>query len=109
MNASAQRRMVHLVGSIPFRDEDEVFRTASEILGDYLKRIPDGETGLSGDWIGWQTGPGAVRAHSTTNDTTAPTNTREGARTRSDSPDRRSDGLTSSEARITDTSSENSR
>jgi hypothetical protein len=55
MNVSAERRMVHLVGSVPFRNEDEVFRTASEILGDYIKRIPDGETGSRGDWIGWQT------------------------------------------------------
>jgi hypothetical protein len=48
MNASAQRRLVHLVGSVPFHTEEEVFRTASEILGDSLKRIPDGEADEDG-------------------------------------------------------------
>ena len=53
-------------------------------------------------------GPGAVRVHSTTNDTSAPTNTRGGACTRSESPVGRSDGLTSSEARSIATSTEKS-
>jgi hypothetical protein len=54
MNGSAQPRMVHLVGSVALANEEDVFRTASEILGDHLKRIPDGETGVRGNWIGWQ-------------------------------------------------------
>src|ERR1051326_1243410 len=54
MNASTQHRPVLLLGSVPLSDEEEVFRTASEILGDRLKRIPDGETGVRSNWIGWQ-------------------------------------------------------
>src|SRR5215218_4680935 len=34
---------VLLVGSVGLRNEEEVFRTASALLGPYLKRIPDGE------------------------------------------------------------------
>jgi hypothetical protein len=45
---------VHLVGSVPLRDAEEVFRTASSILGERLRRIPDGETGERTNWIGWQ-------------------------------------------------------
>ncbi len=46
---------VHLVGSVPLADAEAVFRTASAIVGDRLKRIPDGETGVRTNWIGWQT------------------------------------------------------
>jgi hypothetical protein len=45
---------VHLVGSLAFDSAEEVFRTASEILGDRLRRIPDGETGPRSTWVGWQ-------------------------------------------------------
>jgi hypothetical protein len=45
---------VHLVGSIPLSSADEVFRTTSSILGERLRRIPDGETGIRSGWIGWQ-------------------------------------------------------
>jgi len=45
---------VHLVGSVPLRDAEEVFRRAAEMLGDRLRRIPDGETGPRSDWILWQ-------------------------------------------------------
>jgi hypothetical protein len=45
---------VHLVGSIPLSSSEEVFRTASSILGERLRRIPDGETGIRSGWIGWQ-------------------------------------------------------
>lgn len=44
----------HLVGSVPLRDEQEVFRNTSEILGRRLSKIPDGETGVRSDWIVWQ-------------------------------------------------------
>ncbi|HEU6443885.1 MAG TPA: class I SAM-dependent methyltransferase [Gaiellaceae bacterium] len=44
----------HLVGSVPLRDADEVFRTLGERLGDRLRRLPDGETGPRADWIVWQ-------------------------------------------------------
>jgi hypothetical protein len=46
-------RHVHLVGSVPFRDAREVFTTVSGVLGQCLKRIPDGETGERSDWITW--------------------------------------------------------
>jgi hypothetical protein len=45
---------VHLVGSVPLSTAEEVFRTASAILGKRLRRIPDGETGIRSGWIGWQ-------------------------------------------------------
>ena len=45
---------VHLVGSIPLRDAEQVFRSASETLGSWLRRVPDGETGPRSDWIVWQ-------------------------------------------------------
>lgn len=54
MNAAAQHRTVHLVGSVPLANEEEVFRTTSDILGEHVKRIPDGETGVRSNWIGWQ-------------------------------------------------------
>ena len=46
-------RHVHLVGSVPLRDAREVFTTVSGVLGQCLKRMPDGETGERSDWITW--------------------------------------------------------
>src|SRR5437762_4819541 len=45
---------VHLVGSIPVANAEEAFRTVAGSLGDWLWRLPDGETGPRGDWIVWQ-------------------------------------------------------
>jgi hypothetical protein len=45
---------VHLVGSVPLGRAEEVFTRSAEILGDRLRRIPDGETGPRSDWILWQ-------------------------------------------------------
>jgi len=45
---------VHLVGSVPLGGAEEVLRRVAEVLGDRLRRIPDGETGPRSDWIGWQ-------------------------------------------------------
>jgi hypothetical protein len=45
---------VLLVGSVALGSAEEVFRTASTILGDRLRRIPDGETGERAGWIYWQ-------------------------------------------------------
>ncbi len=45
---------VHLVGSVPLADRDAVFRATGEILGERLKRYPDGETGDRGNWVQWQ-------------------------------------------------------
>jgi hypothetical protein len=52
--AHGQPRGVHLVGSVPLENAEEVFRTVSAILGNRLRRIPDGETGERKKWIGWQ-------------------------------------------------------
>jgi len=46
-------RNVHLVGSVPMANAEEVFETVSAALGPRLKRLPDGETGARGDWITW--------------------------------------------------------
>ena len=45
---------VHLVGSVPLRSAEEVFRRVAGALGDRVRRIPDGETGPRSDWILWQ-------------------------------------------------------
>jgi len=44
---------VHLVGSVPLGNAEEVFLAVSAALGRRLKRIPDGETGARSDWITW--------------------------------------------------------
>jgi hypothetical protein len=46
-------RWVHLVGSVPLRSAEEVFRTASAALGLRLRRLPDGETGKRLRWNSW--------------------------------------------------------
>ena len=48
------RDLVHLVGSVPLRDSEEVFRTLSRELGQYVRRLPDGETGERIKWIVFQ-------------------------------------------------------
>lgn len=42
---------VHLVGGVPLANAEEVFATASRILGPVLPRIPDGEVGRP--WMAW--------------------------------------------------------
>jgi len=54
MTTTTRPRGVLLVGSVPLGSAEQVFRTASSILGDRLRRIPDGETGERTNWIGWQ-------------------------------------------------------
>lgn len=44
----------HLVGSVPLPDTETVFRTAGAILGERLRRVPDGETGIRTLWVMWQ-------------------------------------------------------
>jgi hypothetical protein len=46
-------RAVHLVGSVPLANSEEVFRATAKILGERIKRMPDGETGARGDWVQW--------------------------------------------------------
>lgn len=45
---------VHLVGSCPLENNTAFFTLASPILGQHLRRIPDGETGERKGWIRWQ-------------------------------------------------------
>jgi hypothetical protein len=45
---------VHLIGSVPLRDAETVFRNVAGELGPWLTRIPDGETGMRHRWIWWQ-------------------------------------------------------
>lgn len=42
---------VHFVGTIPLTDAEEVFRTTAGLVGDRVRRIPDGETGARKDWV----------------------------------------------------------
>ena len=52
MNAgTANKPIVHMVGSLPFNDAANAFRTISEKLGHCMERIPDGETGRRSRWI----------------------------------------------------------
>ena len=44
---------IHLVGSVPMANAEQVFATVAQALGPRLKRIPDGETGARSDWITW--------------------------------------------------------
>lgn len=43
-----------LVGSIPLADSDAVFDAVADNLGTRLSSVPDGETGVRSNWIGWQ-------------------------------------------------------
>ena len=43
--------IIHFVGSIPLPDADTVFRTLAKSAGPYLRRLPDGETGIRKTWI----------------------------------------------------------
>jgi hypothetical protein len=47
---------VHLVGSVPLENAAAVFSTVTSIVGDQVRRIPDGETGSRTDWVEWQFG-----------------------------------------------------
>jgi hypothetical protein len=51
--ASAADR-VHLIGSVPLPDCEQVFRRVGGALGPYLRGIPDGETGERARWIYFQ-------------------------------------------------------
>ena len=51
VNQAMSDRMIHLVGSIPFRTPAEVFERVGRILGPRLYSIPDGETGERLGWI----------------------------------------------------------
>ena len=46
-------RDIYLVGSVPMANTSEVLEKVSAALGPRIKRLPDGETGVRGDWITW--------------------------------------------------------
>ena len=52
MSEKADR--VHLIGSVPLPDCEQVFSRVGGELGPYLRRLPDGETGERGRWIFFQ-------------------------------------------------------
>jgi len=56
MSTTTAVRGAHLVGSIRLPDAETALRSAAEILGGRLKRIPDGEPGERFHWIGFQPG-----------------------------------------------------
>ena len=58
---SEQFDRVHLIGSVPLPDCEQVFRRVGTELGPYLRRMPDGETGERGRWICFQNT--MLRAH----------------------------------------------
>ena len=45
---------IHLIGSIPLDSCEQVFCTVCEAFGEYIKRLPDGETGQRTNWIFFQ-------------------------------------------------------
>lgn len=45
---------LHLIGSIPLDNSEEVFRSLSAELGPFLSRMPDGETGERSRWVYFQ-------------------------------------------------------
>ncbi|MFI5613323.1 hypothetical protein [Amycolatopsis sp. NPDC051903] len=47
-------RGVHLVGSVPLGDAEEVFRAVAASVGRHVRRVPDGETGARANWTFWQ-------------------------------------------------------
>jgi hypothetical protein len=54
MSATNTPEAVHLVGSIGLDTVEQVFGTVGQVLGPYLRRIPDGEVGGRRLWISWQ-------------------------------------------------------
>ena len=45
---------LHLIGSIPLDNSEQVFRRLASELGPYLRRMPDGETGERSRWVYFQ-------------------------------------------------------
>ncbi len=43
--------IIHFVGSIPLPNAETVFRRLAETAGPYLRRLPDGKTGIRKTWI----------------------------------------------------------
>lgn len=45
---------LHLIGSVPLENSEQVFRRLAAELGPYLRRMPDGETGERSRWVYFQ-------------------------------------------------------
>ncbi|WIM14094.1 hypothetical protein [Enhydrobacter sp.] len=45
---------LHLIGSVPLADSEQVFRRLATELGPHLSRMPDGETGERSRWVYFQ-------------------------------------------------------
>lgn len=54
MISTKPRRDVHIVGSVPLKNSEEVIGAIANTLGERVQRIPDGETGERLKWIEWQ-------------------------------------------------------
>ena len=53
---TTKNRDIFLVGSIRLANAENVFRTVASVLGEKVRRIPDGETGIARSvWIQCQT------------------------------------------------------
>jgi hypothetical protein len=50
----ATRERLHLIGSIPLDNSEQVFRRLCDELGPFLSRLPDGETGERSRWVFFQ-------------------------------------------------------
>src|SRR5579863_9698745 len=48
------RDLLYFAGSVPLPNSDDVFRTLSSEVGQFLRRMPDGETGERTLWIKFQ-------------------------------------------------------
>ena len=53
-DAQSLPQTVHLVGAIGLDTVPETFQTLGRVLGDRLRRVPDGEPGGRRMWIAWQ-------------------------------------------------------
>jgi hypothetical protein len=51
MSTSRMHGDVHLVGSMPFATVEEVLRTSSDLIGDLVTSLPDGEVGERRNWV----------------------------------------------------------
>lgn len=56
-------RSIHLAGSLSLESAEDSFRKVAALAGDGAKRLPDGETGDRGKWIGWQAAKIAANPH----------------------------------------------
>ena len=51
MSINRTGRSVLLVGSVPLSSAEEVFEAVATELGEFVRRVPDGETGARSLWI----------------------------------------------------------